>query len=575
MSLSINTNLGALNSSRHLSATTTNLSRSLERLSSGMRINSAKDDAAGLAISERMTSQIRGLNQATRNANDGISMLQTADGALTSMTSSLQRIRELSIQAANSTNNLNDKKALQEEANQLIQEIEKVSTTASFNSDKIFDFSGSSVLGSSDQLAVVYGLQNGWLEEAESKIQQYFGISADGADMNIELTTFTDGAGGTAARVVGSVPGSYTGKATNVKLQVDMSDFTPPNLPNGGNAPFYNDRIIAHEMVHAVMYRSMNIASMFDPAVDQTWFLEGSAEFIHGADERLQSSISSIGIGGVMAKAATFGSGGASWGGTSDDYSAAYTAVRYLHQVIKDNGGSGIKDVMVHLNQNQSDTLSDAISAATGGLYANADAFNADFVANGAAYIAGLNLTDADTGAVGGLNADGGTLRTAESVILDTSSRSGENPISGFNEIWENIAVAAVGNNKQIQVGANKSDTLDVTLGAVNTAAMSIQSVDLVNNAGFATYMMDLALNHINEERSKIGAQLNRLESVIANNQTSVESTTASKSRIQDADYALETTSLTKTQIMQQAATAVLAQANTSPQMLLALLSQP
>lgn len=321
-----------------------------------MRINNAKDDAAGLAISERMTSQIRGLNQATRNANDGISMLQTADGALTSMTSSLQRIRELSIQAANSTNSLNDKKALQEEANQLIQEIEKVSTTASFNSDKIFDFSGSSVLGSSDQLAVVYGLQNGWLEEAESKIQQYFGISADGADMNIELTTFTDGAGGTAARVVGSVPGSYTGKATNVKLQVDMSDFTPPNLPNGGNAPFYNDRIIAHEMVHAVMYRSMNIASMFDPAVDQTWFLEGSAEFIHGADERLQSSISSIGIGigGVMAKAATFGSGGASWGGTSDDYSAAYTAVRYLHQVIKDNGESGIKDVMVHLNQNQS-----------------------------------------------------------------------------------------------------------------------------------------------------------------------------------------------------------------------------
>ena len=125
------------------------------------------------------------------------------------------------------------------------------------------------------KLAVVYGLQNGWLEQAESQIQEYFGISGDGADMSIELTTFTDGAGGTAARVVGSVPGSYTGKATDVKLQIDMSDFTPPNLPNGGSAPFYNDRIISHEMVHAVMYRSMNIASMFDPAVDQTWFLEG------------------------------------------------------------------------------------------------------------------------------------------------------------------------------------------------------------------------------------------------------------------------------------------------------------
>lgn len=110
MALSINTNLGALNTSRYLSATTTDLSHSLERLSSGMRINSARDDAAGLAISERMTAQIRGLTQATRNANDGISMLQTADGALTSMTSALQRIRELSIQAANSTNSLADEK---------------------------------------------------------------------------------------------------------------------------------------------------------------------------------------------------------------------------------------------------------------------------------------------------------------------------------------------------------------------------------------------------------------------------------------------------------------------------------
>lgn len=573
MSLSINTNLGALNSSRHLSATTTDLSRAMERISSGMRINSAKDDAAGLAISERMTSQIRGLNQATRNANDGISMLQTAEGALTSMTSSLQRIRELSIQAANSTNSINDKKALQEEANQLIQEIERVSTTTTFNGDKIFDSTSNSVLGDPDKLAVVYGLQNGWLEQAESQIQQYYGISGDGADMSIELTSFTDGASGTAAQVVGSIPGSYTGKATNVKLQIDMSDFTPSNLPNGGSAPFYNDRIISHEMVHAVMYRSMNVASMFDPTVDQKWFLEGAAEFIHGADERLQSSISNIGIGGVMAKAATFGSAGAGWGGTSDDYSAAYTAVRYLHQAIKDHGGSGIKDVMVYLNQNQNATLSQAINAATGGAYANADAFNADFVANGATFIAGLNLTDADTGAIGGLNADSGTIKTAENVNSDISTRGGTNPMSGFNEIWENIGITAVGNNKQLQVGANKEQTLDLTFGAVNTAALSIQDIDLVNNTGFTIYKMDLALDYINKERSKIGAQLNRLGSVIANNQSNGEAAAASRSRIQDADYALETTSLTKTQIMQQAATAVLAQANTSPRILLTLLS--
>jgi len=239
MSFSINTNFSALNSTRHLSMSETGLSRSLERLSSGLRINSARDDAAGLAITERMTSQIRGLNQATRNANDGVSMLQTADGALSSITESLQRVRELSVQAANATNSTSDKKALQEEANQLLKEIERVSTTTAFNNEKIFDQTSGSVLGDANQLAVMYGLQNGWLEQAESLIQQYYGITADGADISIELTTFTDGAGGTAAQVVGLIPGSFTGKATDVKLQIDMSDFTPPNLPNGGTAPFY------------------------------------------------------------------------------------------------------------------------------------------------------------------------------------------------------------------------------------------------------------------------------------------------------------------------------------------------
>lgn len=572
MNLVINTNIGALNSSRHLSMTETHLNRSLERLSSGLRINTARDDAAGLAISERMTSQIRGLNQATRNANDSVSMLQTADGALDSISNSLQRIRELSIQAANATNSLSDKKALQEESNQLVQEIERVSSTTTYNNEKIFDFTNIGVMGNTDQLAVVYGLKNGWLEQAENLIQQYYGISADGVDIGIELTTFTDGAGGVAAQVVGSIPGSYTGKATNVKLQIDMKDFTPPNLPNGGTAPFYNDRIITHEMVHAVMYRSMNIASMFDPAVDQKWFLEGAAEFIHGADERLQSSINNIGTGGVMTLAGNFGAASGTWGGSSDEYSAAYAAVGYMHQQIKANGGSGIKDVMTYLNQNQSATLSDAINAASNGMWANADAFNADFVTNGAAYIAGLNLTDSDTGAIGGSNVDGGTVKTAESVIVDNSSRDGTNPLSGFNEVWENIAQNVAGNQKTLQIGANKDETLDISFGAVNTTAMSIGDVDLVNNAGFATFKMDLALDHINKERAKIGAQLNRLESVINNNQISAESTTASRSRIQDADFASETATMTKTQILQQAATAILGQANSSPQMLLSLL---
>jgi flagellin len=227
---------------------------------------------------------------------------------------------------------------MQLEAAQLVSEVDRVGRSTLFNGEKIFANSSGSVVGDPDQLAVIDGLMSGWLQQAESMIQQHFGITGDGAGISIELTSFTDGAGGVAARVGGAVPSSYDGKATNVTLQIDMADFTPPNLPNGGTAPNYNDRIIVHEMVHAVMDRSMNIGSMSDPARDQTWFLEGAAEFIHGGDERLLSSVNSIGVSGVMTRAATFGTQAGAWGSTSDGYSAGYAAVRYLHQQIKEVG---------------------------------------------------------------------------------------------------------------------------------------------------------------------------------------------------------------------------------------------
>ncbi len=135
----INSNIASLNSQRALNSSQSDLSTSLERLSSGLRINSAKDDAAGLAISDRMTSQIRGMNQAVRNANDGISLAQTAEGALGSTSDNLQRIRELSIQSANSTNTASDRKALNSEVNQLLDEIQRVGVSTQFNGTNLLD----------------------------------------------------------------------------------------------------------------------------------------------------------------------------------------------------------------------------------------------------------------------------------------------------------------------------------------------------------------------------------------------------------------------------------------------------
>ncbi|MCB1843403.1 MAG: flagellin FliC [Halioglobus sp.] len=129
----INTNVASLNAQRNLSESSSSLATSLQRLSSGLRINSAKDDAAGLAISERMTTQIRGLNQAARNANDGISLAQTAEGAMAEVTNNLQRIRELAVQSANATNSTSDRAALDAEVQTLIAEIDRVAADTTFN----------------------------------------------------------------------------------------------------------------------------------------------------------------------------------------------------------------------------------------------------------------------------------------------------------------------------------------------------------------------------------------------------------------------------------------------------------
>src|SRR5438046_8699471 len=139
MSMSINTNVSSLTAQRSSGKVQDQLSTAMARLSSGLRINSAKDDAAGLAISERFTTQIRGINQATRNANDAISLAQTAEGALGSVGDNLQRIRELAVQAANATNSASDRVALQSEASQLVSEVQRVGTQTSFNGIKLLD----------------------------------------------------------------------------------------------------------------------------------------------------------------------------------------------------------------------------------------------------------------------------------------------------------------------------------------------------------------------------------------------------------------------------------------------------
>ncbi|MDP3701956.1 MAG: flagellinolysin [Hylemonella sp.] len=560
----INTGILSLTAQRNLGTSQSALASSIQRLSSGLRINSARDDAAGLAISERFTSQIRGQNQAIRNANDGISMLQTAEGATSTIAGNLQRIRELAVQSANATNSASDRQALQQEVNQLASEIERISVATEFNSQKIFDQVRNKQTGYADTTkdAILEGLEGGWLEISEEMIRKQYGISAGGNAISIELSTFTDGAGNTAARVVSSV--GATGPGTDIKLQVDLADFATPNLPNGGTAPYYSDRIIAHEMVHAIMATGKSWGELANDG-SATWLLEGAAEFINGAEERIQADT----VAATLADDITV------WGSASVDYSSAYVAVRYLHEKIQAAGGKGVQDVLQYLQNTAGQTLNSAIANASSGAYASQAAFVADYNTNKAAFVAGFNFSNTDTGAIGGLDVDNGALLTAESVVQDFGNRSGRDVLSGFAETWEEVSKAGgTGNYMSFQVGANAGQTIDTAIGGMNLGSLGLSTVDIttVDGSSLAMRRIDKALDYVNGTRAKLGAQMSRFETTVNNLQVSSENMSASRSRVLDADFAKETAALSRAQILQNAGTAMVAQANQMPRMVLALL---
>ena len=374
----INTNVASLNAQRNLNASQSSLNTSLQRLSSGLRINSAKDDAAGLAISERMTSQIRGLDQASRNANDGISLAQTAEGALVEVSNNLQRIRELAVQSRNATNSQTDRDALNTEAQQLMSEINRVAGQTNFNGVKLLD-----------------------------------------------------------------------GSFTNQSFQV------------GANAG-----------------ETVDIASI------------------------------------VNANASNLGT-----------YSRAEV--------------TGVAA-----------TTFTAISAG-------------DLTINGTSVGAVAAATSASERA--------GGIRDAVNSVSDTTG------VYAINETATTVTlVSASGNIVTAFAGATATAATTGLAAGTTTATSStgFASLDLSSVAGADTAMqsMDAALSAVNTARASLCAYQNRFTSVVASLATQSENLSASRSRIQDADFAKETAALTRGQILQQAGTAMLSQANSAPQIVMSLL---
>lgn len=551
MALNISTNLASINAQRNLSLNQSGLATSMQRLSSGMRVNSAKDDAAGLAISERMHSQIRGMNQAARNTNDAISLLQTAEGATSKISDMLQRMRELSVQSINATNSDSDREALQAEAAQLKKEIDRIGATSKFNGMQVFHQSRSPVAGG-DPFAteLLAKLKGGWLARAEKLVKDLYGIDTSNVTMNVKLTGFTDGAYGVGAYV--SAPTS--GSATNLTLQLDLADFKV--MDESASVA-----LLAHEMTHAVMAAGKSWGGL----QNDVWFIEGAAEFIYGADERIAQE---GGWSNVAADALQ------SWGGTTLDYASGYAAVRYLHNELAADGG--IKAVLGQLQTQSGLTLETAIRAVNGDSTWSLATFISTYEATARATTSPswLNLGNADSGSIAGSDAgSGGDLNKAAVVALANGAGT---DMTGFNPNWENLPSGGTGpgNLLGFQVGANAGDFVYTNIGSMNLGSLGIEDLDLSTSSGATSALsrLDAAIDYVSSLRGHMGAQMSRFDSIIAVLQIGSENISASRGRITDADYAQETAQFSRTQILQQASTAMVAQANQMHQSVLMLL---
>jgi flagellin len=550
MSLSINNNSLSLNAQRRLADHVNESSRLIGKLVSGARINGAADDPAGQAVSARMSSQLRGMSQAMRNINDGTSMLQVADSAMVNITESLQRLRELAVQSGDGAMSDSDRGALQQEANQILQQITQVGNETTFNGEKVFAQDETSIGGSDARKRVVLdGLKTGWLGAAEDMIKKYYGIEGKGSTMTVNVSQNT-GPGGALA--------SVSGNAAAMSLNIYMDNFGTAATPDGGSGPQYSDRIIAHEMAHAVMLSATSFN--FNGA---GWFTEGTAELIQGADERLKIDIANA--GSVASLVSAFDS--------TYKYAGGYAASRYMHDELKGMGvEGGIKGVMQYMSRNQGADLSAALNAVSKGKWASVGAFETDFRANGATFInTRMNLTNADTGAIGGLDADGGPSRNSRDVVPDLALTSSDKPLRNFKLEMPELGGSTGVKRMQVQVGAQASDLIQLEFSAMNARALGLADLDM-RNTGVTLLHIDQAIDFVGKQRVAVGAAGNRMDMVASNVQTSQLNIEAAKSRIQDVDYASATARLTRSQILQQAASAMLTQANGQPKAVLALL---
>jgi flagellin len=514
----INHNLMAMNAHRQLAVNQTSASKNMEKLSSGLRINRAGDDAAGLAISEKMRGQIRGLRQAMRNAQDAISLIQTAEGALNETHAILQRMRELAVQSASDTNTGVDREEIQKEMDQLAIELTRIANNTEFNTQTLMN--GGIQDGALGELGFHIGANEG----------QYITLSIGAMDahslgvardiMQAELTN--------AIQVTGVSVGTTTGSAIVDKAQIQVS----AQLVSG-SAATAAAKVADQTAVLNTKYADLSgdlILNGVTVTLTQVKELDGSGQ---GTPITIDALVNAL----------------------QADIDAAFGTSSFTV-----SESSGVLTIT-----NNTEGASSVVDLTGSGAIAGADGLG--FTSLGA--VTGTDATD-DTLTV--TFSDGTDSVDVLGVALDATSVSGTGVFAGLTLTLDGSLDADLA--ATIDITCVRSSAAVFSNGAKDADAVAAAGIDVSSrtSADSAVTIIQNAIDRVSAERSKLGAYQNRLEHTISNLGTSAENLQAAESRIRDLDMAEEIMAFTKNNILQQAATAMLAQANMAPQSVLQLL---
>ena len=543
----INTNSLSLLTQNNLNKSQASLNTAIQRLSSGLRINSAKDDAAGQAIANRFTANIRGLQQAQRNANDGISMAQTTEGALSEINANLQRIRELAVQANNATNSDADKTSIQAEINQRLAEITRTTEQT--------DFNGTKVLNDNRSLSIQVGAKDGETIKIELKKMDLAGLGLAGFNVDRSGTPNT-GASAADLLVGGFVKGATVNGTTQYDKTVGNAAATRADVFDSlknGDTVTYAGTNTGYGVAAAGVYTYSEATGSFTFDVANVGAAAIASKITPSVGEATSAKVT---IGGT-AQAVRIDANGAMT--AADDGATLYLDA--TGNLTKNNAnGTDPAATATNVAARVAATAGAKIEVGTTTYTGDATAIDVTGASISASALEGATAGAAMSTSTGYAVDNAGAVTSGAAAVYMAKGALTTDQTTVTSYFEQSNGVVTDGSANKVYKDSAAAGTFTLNERSGNTATVDALAV------------LDKALSTVDGLRSDLGAVQNRFDSVISNLGTTVTNLSSSRSRIEDADYATEVSNMTRANILQQAGTSVLAQANQTTQGVLSLL---